>query len=163
MLWMGEEWAASTRWPFFTSHPEPELAAATARGRLAEFSRYGWNTAEMIDPQDPQAFYGAKLRWDERTEAGHREILSFYRELLALRRRHPDLADGHLDRVEVEFNEDQRWIIVHRGALGVIANVGDHDQVVAAACTEILLASDEGCSITPGGVLLRAQSTVVVR
>ena len=28
MLWMGEEWAASTRWPFFTSHPEPELARA---------------------------------------------------------------------------------------------------------------------------------------
>ena len=38
MLWMGEEWAASTRWPFFTSHTEPELAAATGRGRLAEFA-----------------------------------------------------------------------------------------------------------------------------
>ncbi len=32
MLFMGEEWAASTRWPFFTSHPEPELAKATGRG-----------------------------------------------------------------------------------------------------------------------------------
>jgi hypothetical protein len=30
MLWMGEEWAASTPWPFFTSHPEPDLAEATA-------------------------------------------------------------------------------------------------------------------------------------
>ena len=32
MLWMGEEWAAATRWPFFTSHPEPELAEATGQG-----------------------------------------------------------------------------------------------------------------------------------
>ena len=163
MLWMGEEWAASTRWPYFTSHPEPELAEASGRGRLAEFSRYGWNTSEMIDPQDPDAFFGAKLRWDERSEAGHREMLSFYRELLALRRSHPDLTDGHLDRVEVEFDEDQRWLIVRRGALVVIANVGEDDRVVSAACTELLLASDTGCAIVDGGVHLPAQSAVVVR
>ena len=54
MLWMGEEWAAATRWPFFTSHPEPELAEATGKGRLAEFAGHGWNTDEMIDPQDPR-------------------------------------------------------------------------------------------------------------
>ena len=30
MLFMGEEWAASTPWQFFTSHPEPELGAAVA-------------------------------------------------------------------------------------------------------------------------------------
>src|SRR5439155_10368884 len=43
MLWMGEEWAASTRWPFFTSHPEPVLAKATGEGRLAEFNDHGWD------------------------------------------------------------------------------------------------------------------------
>ncbi len=144
MLWMGEEWAASTRWPFFTSHTEPELAAATGRGRLAEFADHGWNTAEMIDPQDPEAFFGAKLPWEERAEAGHREMLSFYRELLALRRNHRDLTDGRLDRVTVEFDEDQRWIIVHRGALTVMANVGEDDQVVSATCSEILLIQRRG-------------------
>ncbi len=163
MLWMGEEWAASTRWPFFTSHPEPELAEATGRGRLAEFGGYGWNTAEMIDPQDPEAFFGAKLRWDERTEPGHHEILSFYRELLTLRRNHRDLTDGHLDKVEVEFDEDQRWITVQRGALLVIANVGESDRVIAAACTEILLSSDEGCTLVGDGVHMPAQSAAVVR
>jgi maltooligosyltrehalose trehalohydrolase len=163
MLWMGEEWAASTRWPFFTSHPEPELAAATGRGRLAEFAEYGWNTEEMVDPQDPEAFFGAKLRWDERFERGHRETLSFYRELLALRRNHRDLTDGRLDRVVVEFDEDQRWIIVRRGALVVLANLGEHDRVVPVGCTEILLASDEVCALAEGGVLLGAQSAAVVR
>ncbi len=38
MLFMGEEWAASTPWQFFTSHPEPELATAVAQGRRAEFA-----------------------------------------------------------------------------------------------------------------------------
>ena len=32
MLWMGEEWAASTPWPYFTSHPQPELAARADHG-----------------------------------------------------------------------------------------------------------------------------------
>ena len=32
MLFMGEEWAASTPFQFFTSHPEPELGKATADG-----------------------------------------------------------------------------------------------------------------------------------
>ena len=118
----------------------------------------------MIDPQDPEAFFGAKLPWEETGQAGHREMLSFYRELLALRRNHHDLTDGRLDRVTVEFDEDQRWIIVRRGALTVIANVGEDDQVVSAACSEILLASDEACTLTAGGVFLPAQSaTVVVR
>jgi maltooligosyltrehalose trehalohydrolase len=163
MLWMGEEWAASTRWPYFTSHPEPELAEATGRGRLAEFGGHGWNTAAMINPQDPEAFFGAKLRWDERTETGHREILSFYSELLALRRNHRDLTDGHLDKVEVEFDEDQRWITVQRGALLVIANVGESDRVIAAACTEILFTSDEACTLVGDGVRMPAQSAAVLR
>ncbi|MDT5203192.1 MAG: maltooligosyltrehalose trehalohydrolase, partial [Mycobacterium sp.] len=33
MLFMGEEWGASTPFQFFSSHPEPELARATAEGR----------------------------------------------------------------------------------------------------------------------------------
>jgi maltooligosyltrehalose trehalohydrolase len=117
----------------------------------------------MIDPQDPEAFYGAKLRWDERTETGHREILSLYRELLALRRNHRELTDGRLDQVEVRFDEDQRWLIVRRGTLLVVANVGDAERIVPAPGTEILLASDEGCTVSDGGVRLPAQSAAVVR
>ena len=65
--------------------------------------------------------------------------------------------------MEVEFDEDRGWIIVHRGALMVIANVSEDDQLVAAACDETLLASDEGCTLTEGGIFLPAQSAAVVR
>ena len=54
MLFQGEEWAASTPFQFFTSHEEPELAEATARGRIEEFSRLGWDPAIVPDPQDPR-------------------------------------------------------------------------------------------------------------
>lgn len=65
MLFMGEEWAASTPWQFFTSHPEPELGTATAEGRIAEFEKMGWDPDVVPDPQDPETFTRSKLDWTE--------------------------------------------------------------------------------------------------
>ncbi len=62
MLFMGEEWAASTPFQFFTSHPEPELGTATAEGRIAEFERMGWDPAVVPDPQDPETFAPLEAR-----------------------------------------------------------------------------------------------------
>ena len=56
MLFMGEEYGATTPWQFFTSHPEPELGKATAEGRIKEFERMGWDPAVVPDPQDPATF-----------------------------------------------------------------------------------------------------------
>ena len=53
MLFMGEEWGSSSPFQFFSSHPEPELARATAEGRRREFADHGWNADEIPDPQDP--------------------------------------------------------------------------------------------------------------
>ncbi|MCB0946967.1 MAG: malto-oligosyltrehalose trehalohydrolase, partial [Mycobacterium sp.] len=65
MLFMGEEWASSRPFQFFSSHPEPELARATADGRKAEFADHGWDAAEIPDPQDPETFLRSKLDWAE--------------------------------------------------------------------------------------------------
>ena len=53
MLFMGEEWAASTPWQFFTSHPEPELGRATAEGRIAEFAAMGWDRSRRSGSPGP--------------------------------------------------------------------------------------------------------------
>jgi maltooligosyltrehalose trehalohydrolase len=164
MLWMGEEWAASTRWPFFTSHSDPDLAKATGEGRLEEFRDHGWNTSEMIDPQDPVAFSSAVLRWEEREEGKHREMLALYRNLLALRRRYSDLSDPWLERVEVSFDEEARWLAIRRGSFLVIANVSQHEQIVPRPCREIVLATVAGCEVTgAGGVRMPAESAAVAR
>ncbi|QGH68307.1 malto-oligosyltrehalose trehalohydrolase [Pseudactinotalea sp. HY158] len=157
MLWMGQEWAASTRWPFFTSHPEPELARATGAGRLAEFDRHGWDTSAMIDPQDPAAYRSAVLDWAEaEPEAGegagggdgaHAAMLACYRDLIALRAREPDLADGDLRAVEVAFDEAERWIRIRRGAFDVVANLGPAPRAVplgAGAGCDLVFATAAG-------------------
>lgn len=86
-LFMGEEWAASTPWQYFTSHPEPELAEATAAGRLREFAAMGWDPSDVPDPQDPATFERSRLRWDELADGRHARLLSFYRQLAAERAR----------------------------------------------------------------------------
>ncbi|WP_348790030.1 malto-oligosyltrehalose trehalohydrolase [Leifsonia sp. NPDC080035] len=89
MLFMGEEWGASTPWPFFASHPEPELAEATRAGRIEEFAQMGWDRDAVADPMDPATFESAKLDWSEPAHGGHAALLDWYRELIALRRTVP--------------------------------------------------------------------------
>jgi len=162
MLFMGEEWAASTRWPFFTSHPEPALAAATGKGRLAEFAEYGWDVSQMIDPQDPDAYRSAILRWDELAEPSHAAMLAFYKSLIALRAAEPELRADNLADVRVDFDEDTRWLVMHRGALRVIANVADDFREVPVRAAEVVLATAE-VTLTPVAVRLPGQSAAIVR
>ncbi|WP_345750373.1 malto-oligosyltrehalose trehalohydrolase [Microbacterium rhizophilus] len=125
MLFMGEEWGASTPWQFFTAHPEPELGRATAEGRIAEFERMGWDPAVVPDPQDPETFRRSKLDWDEPTAGRHARLLAVHRELIALRRREPELTDPRFDRLSATFGEDPTWIRIRRGALEIVVNLGD--------------------------------------
>ena len=123
MLWMGEEWAASTRWPFFTSHPEPELAEATGKGRVAEFADHGWDVSQMIDPQDPEAYRSAILDWSELAEPEHAAMLDAVprADRAAGGRTRP--ARRRPDRVQRRLRRGRRWLVVHRGALRVVANL----------------------------------------
>ena len=163
MLFMGEEWAASTPWPFFTSHPEPEMAEATHAGRIQEFAGHGWDIGGIVNPQDPAAFAGAKLHWSERDEPEHAETLALYRRLLRLRREQPDLADPRLDRVSVDVDEDARWIIVHRGAFDVLANLADHAQALPAASGDVVFGTEPGLHAESQQVSLPARSACVIR
>jgi maltooligosyltrehalose trehalohydrolase len=162
MLWMGEEWAAGTPWPFFTSHPEPEMAEATATGRIAEFAEHGWDVADVVNPQDPAAFTGAKLRWSELDEPEHARMLTVYRQLLELRRAHPDLADPRLDQVRVDFDEDARWVIVHRGAFDVLANLADHAQRLPSGSGDIIFSTEGDLRADGQQVTMPAQSACII-
>jgi len=123
MLFMGEEWGASTPFQFFTSHPEPELGRATAEGRTAEFAAHGWDAADVPDPQDPQTFTASTLDWSELADAPHDRVLAVYRHLLTLRRARPELTDPWLTSFDVTYDEDARWIVLHRGDLRVVCNL----------------------------------------
>ena len=124
MLFMGEEWGASTPWQYFTDHTDPGLARAVTEGRRAEFADFGWGAADVPDPQDEATFQRSKLDWPELERGCHAELLQWYRELIALRRARPELTDPRLARVQVDYDEAERWLVVRRGRLRVVANLG---------------------------------------
>lgn len=91
MLFMGEEWGASSPFPYFCSFTG-ELGEAVRRGRLEQFATAAQRDdpaflATVPDPLSPETFLSAKLHWDELTREPHAEMLLVYRSLLAVRRR----------------------------------------------------------------------------
>jgi len=124
MLFQGEEWAASTPFQFFTSHEEPELAEATAKGRIEEFSRSGWDPNAVPDPQDPATFERSKLDWAELGAGRHARILEVYRSLAALRRRLPQLTDPSFVHTRCMVDQTRGLFTMHRGDVVVVVNFG---------------------------------------
>ncbi|GAA2563577.1 malto-oligosyltrehalose trehalohydrolase [Mycolicibacterium diernhoferi] len=161
MLFMGEEWGSSSPFQFFTSHPEPELGRATAEGRKAEFAAHGWDADEIPDPQDPETFLRSKLNWAEVTDGEHARLLAAYRGLIALRRTEPDLADPWLTHLRVQYDEEARWIIMRRGALAVVCNLGV-DAVRVPVRGDTVLAWEEPGS-SADGTVIPGQSFAVLR
>jgi maltooligosyltrehalose trehalohydrolase len=149
MLFMGEEWAASTPFPYFSSHPEPDLAHAVTEGRVREFAKLGWDPAEVADPQAPETFADAILRWDELETGRHAVVLNGYRELARLRHSLAELTNPDLRRVRCTVDEEARWITVERGDVLLAANLGDN-----ASTTTLALDAYEVVWQTPTPVTL---------
>lgn len=89
MLFMGQEWAASTPFFYFTDHNEA-LGALVREGRRTEFRKYRdfadpARLALVPDPQAESTFRAGILRWDERDGEPHASTLRLHRALLALR------------------------------------------------------------------------------
>ncbi|KAB7743271.1 malto-oligosyltrehalose trehalohydrolase [Nostocoides sp. F2B08] len=127
MVFMGEEWAASTPWQYFTDFRDPEMGRAVSEGRRAEFAEHGWVDGGVPDPQDESTRDASVLRWDEVGVGDHRAMLLWYRRLIELRRSEPDLADPDLRAVAVERDADAGWVVVRRGAFRVVANLGSEE------------------------------------
>jgi maltooligosyltrehalose trehalohydrolase len=138
MLFMGEEWGASTPFQFFSSHTEPELARATAEGRKAEFAGHGWDAEDVPDPQDPQTFQRSKLNWDEAGSGEHARLLDLYRDLIALRHNEPDLVDPWLKHLVIDYDEDQHWIMMRRNRLVIACNLGTETTTVPVTGEPVL-------------------------
>ena len=106
LLFMGQEWAATSRFLYFTDHHE-ELGRLVTEGRRQEFSRFKAfadeeTRARIPDPQASTTFDASRLVWDEQERAPHAGTLELYRALLWLRRREKALHAGtRFDVVEL--------------------------------------------------------------
>jgi maltooligosyltrehalose trehalohydrolase len=163
MLFQGEEWAASTPFCFFTSHPEPELGRVTAEGRFEEFERMGWDPDVVPDPQDPETFQRSKLDWDEPTSGLHARLLAAYRRLADLRRTHLDLTDPAFASTSCTIDEDSRVFRMRRGRLLVVINFGDEPASVAVGDDAgLLFATGEGVEVDQAQLVLPGHAGALV-
>lgn len=160
MLFQGEEWGAGTPFQYFTDHADPALGRAVSDGRRCEFVAFGWEPADVPDPQDPATFQRSKLDWSELGEKEHAAVLDWHRRLIALRRSVPALADGRLDAVECRFDDEGGSLVVRRGPVTVAGNIGAFP-VEVAVDGGVVLASD-GAHLGAGGVLRLAPDAVGV-
>ena len=93
LLFMGQEWAASTPFLYFTDH-RPELGRRVTEGRKRELARLGRlrqtdSGQPMPDPQARATFEASRLDWTEALRPPHRAALALYRRLLSLRATEP--------------------------------------------------------------------------
>ncbi|MEP0546218.1 MAG: malto-oligosyltrehalose trehalohydrolase [Rhodothermales bacterium] len=116
LLFMGQEWAATAPFQFFTDH-NAELGPLVSAGRRSEFEDFPGFGGAVPDPQDASTFERSRLDWDEREAPGHAHTLALYHALLALRR---DLPDG----VEAEAH-GERGLHVRRGAYHLLLSFAD--------------------------------------
>ncbi|WIX89342.1 malto-oligosyltrehalose trehalohydrolase [Amycolatopsis sp. DG1A-15b] len=160
MVFMGEEWAASTPWQFFASFPDPELAEAVRTGRRREFSRHGWGESDVPDPMDPATVERSRLDWAEPERPGHREMLELYRALIRLRRERPELADPWVADLRVDSAPDGSWLVLHRGGLRLAVNFGPGPVTLPLGATVSLLTWGE--ATVDGGAAHLPPDTFVI-
>jgi maltooligosyltrehalose trehalohydrolase len=91
LLFMGEEYGDDSPFYFFSDYHNPQIAAELRDHRRQQFADFNWDR-EAPDPQQPSTFLDCILKWGQRHEAGHRQLLDWYRKLIALRKSHPLLA-----------------------------------------------------------------------
>jgi len=120
MLFMGQEWSASTPFQFFTEHND-ELGRAVTKGRRREFASFPEfaNASQQESIPDPQAistFEHSRLKWDEAGADGHRQIRELYRECLRLRLRDKAFRPADRGSWKAELSSSGAGLIHYTGS-----------------------------------------------
>lgn len=116
LLFMGQEWAASTPFPFFSDHAG-ELGQMVSEGRKREFAHFeGFQGDSVLDPQAPDTFRLAQLDWAEANAGEHALTLRLYHRLLELRRTDAGLSDRRRENLSAGHVGDVLWVRHHTPA-----------------------------------------------
>ncbi len=162
MIFQGEEWAASAPFQYFTSHEE-ELGKLVSEGRKKEFAAFGWDPSEVPDPQAPATWQRSTLNWAERDQAEHAEMLTWYRDLIVLRKGTPELTNGDMDAVRVRFSEQEKWLAMERSPVTVVFSLARQPiEVEVRPGSRLALRSQTGVRLLDGKVLLPSDSVAVL-
>lgn len=129
LLFMGQEWAATTPFLFFTDHHDA-LGEQVRAGRAEEFDHLADFDGAIPDPQAQDTFERSKLQWDERDEGLHRRMLALYQDLLRLRTK----LNGAPD---VTVHSDYA-LTLRRGEHVLLVALADEETIPLPDRTEVL-------------------------
>lgn len=164
LLFMGEEWGATSPFCYFTDHQDPELARAVSAGRRRECAAFGWEPGEVPDPQDAATFQAARLDWDEPRRDPHARLLAWHQALIAARRAVPGLSDHDLAATRAVYDDEAGWLRLERGEVTVAFNFAHHPAEVPLEnrrASHIHLASG-GAALKRNGVELEERSVALL-
>jgi len=156
LLFMGQEFVASSRFYYFTDHHE-ELGRAVTEGRRREFASFmhagdGAHAVEIPDPQAEETFLASKLDLSEREAGVGAERFALNSELLRLRR-----SDAVLRR------QDRRQMRAHAASesLLLVHLWQGREQRLIVANTGVAIDSPPEAAGVPAGLLRYRWETVV--
>jgi maltooligosyltrehalose trehalohydrolase len=109
LLFMGEEWCASSPFLYFVSHTDKELIEAVRKGRKEEFKDFH-TKGEPPDPQCEETFLKSKIPWTEANVEPHSTMLEYYKALIDFRKKHRDFLMRKTGRFEVSCYESEKVI-----------------------------------------------------
>jgi maltooligosyltrehalose trehalohydrolase len=113
LLFMGEEFAETNPFLYFTSHGDPRLARLVSEGRYKEYEEFT-APSDFADPQATEAFERSKINWDLLHAPYNKAVLNLYCALIGLRKRWPCLHNGRKDLTRVQVDEAARWLLLER-------------------------------------------------
>jgi maltooligosyltrehalose trehalohydrolase len=151
LLFMGQEFAASTPFQYFTDH-NPELGRLVTEGRRREFKSFSAfsdpaSRERIPDPQAVETFLRSKLRVGEASRPPGAEVLELYAAMLRLRREDPVLADQARQHMHAEA-ATKDVLLVRRWRAGqerlLVANFGDVSYTVEPGWRVLLQTNQPG-------------------
>jgi len=163
MLFQGEEWNSSSPFQYFTDHRDLDLGRRVSEGRRREFVAFGWKPDQVPDPQARETFERSRLDWSELERPPHRELLEWYRALIALRRQRPDLGAGDLSKVRVHYDDAAGFLVLEREKTAVVANFSETAQRIAVGgATRVLLTSHADLDFGASSILLPPTAVAIL-
>lgn len=151
LLFMGQEYGETRPFNYFVDHSDPQLLDAVRRGRQHEFSEF-FSDHPFADPTLKETAQACKLDWQKLHTPVHAQMLELYKDLLALRQKHPVLHALDRTRLKVLADETAGWLLATQTQapdawVATVANLSPREVRVAVpplpSSAVVLLASDE--------------------
>lgn len=113
LLFMGEEYGEGNPFLYFVSHADHRLIESVRTGRRREFSSFNFE-GEPPDPQSTETFSSSVPDWEKRNEDRGKTLLGLYKELIAMRKGLPALADLNKKSLDAWDDSDKKVVYLHR-------------------------------------------------